>query len=254
MAVTCSEVGKMIDLYGELRELVHTLNKAGADFALCGGLAIAVHGKETPVGAMPPPPRLPGPKARYHSTTMQHARRHYTLDDYFAIEEMSDVRHEFFDGEIFAMAGGSRNHNQIAQNLTRAFDPLRARGCRSYLADVRLRAPAGLYTYPDVMLVCGPVALTADRLETVTNPVLIGEVLSASTRDYDRGQKFDVYREIPTLRDYLLIDQFSINVEHRLLDDGGWRTERYTSREQVIPLAGVPVTVVLDALYELVEL
>ncbi len=183
---------------------------------------------------------------------MQRARRHYTLDDYFAIEEMSDIRHEYFDGEIFAMAGGSRNHNQIAQNLTRAFDPLRARGCRAYLADVRLKTPGGLYTYPDV--ICSPAELTADRLETVTNPVLIAEVLSASTRDYDRGQKFDLYREIGTLRDYLLVDQHTIEVEHRSLVEGDWRSSRTTDRTGVIRLAGVDLMVSIEEIYQLVDL
>jgi Uma2 family endonuclease len=78
-----------------------------------------------------------------------------SIEEYFGIEEMSAVRHEYLGGEIFAMAGGSRAHNQIAQNLTRAFDAIRGRGCRTYLADVRLRTPGGLYTYPDVMVICG---------------------------------------------------------------------------------------------------
>lgn len=184
---------------------------------------------------------------------MQQAKRHYSVDEYFGIEEMSDVRHEYFDGEIFAMSGGSRNHNQIAQNLTRAFDALRGRGCRSYLADVRLKTPGGLYTYPDVMVICDPAALTADRLETVTNPVVIAEVLSTSTRDYDRGQKFDLYRTIPTLRDYVLVDQYAVDVEHRVLDGARWRSDRYARREDIIQLSGVPVTLQVSAVYDLVD-
>ena len=183
----------------------------------------------------------------------QHPQRHYSLDEYFSIEEMSEVRHEYSDGEIFAMSGGSRNHNQIAQNLTRAFDSLRSKGCRSYLTDVRLKTPAGLYTYPDVMVICGPAALTSDRLETVTNPVVLAEVLSASTRDYDRGQKFDLYRAIPTLRDYLLVDQYAVEVEHRWLDGAVWRSDRHSHREDRVKLAGVPVTLAVEGLYELVE-
>jgi len=183
----------------------------------------------------------------------QHPQRHYSLDEYFSIEEMSEVRHEYSDGEIFAMSGGSRNHNQIAQNLTRAFDSLRSKGCRSYLTDVRLKTPAGLYTYPDVMVICGPAALTGDRLETVTNPVVLAEVLSASTRDYDCGQKFDLYRAIPTLRDCLLVDQYAVEVEHRWFDGAMWRSDRHTHREDRVKLAGVPVTLVVEAMYELVE-
>ena len=185
---------------------------------------------------------------------MQHAKRQYSLDDYFAVEEMSEIRHEYFDGEIFAMSGGSLNHNQIAQNLTRAFDPLRDRGCRAFLADVRLKTPAGLYTYPDVMVICAPVLFTLDRLQTVTNPVVIAEVLSASTRDYDRGQKFDLYRTLPTLRDYLLVDQFSIGIEHRFLERGEWQSRSYTSTDDVVQLTGVAATVSVAQAYDLVDL
>jgi Uncharacterized protein conserved in cyanobacteria len=186
-------------------------------------------------------------------TQTLHPQRHYSLDEYFSVEEMSAIRHEYSDGEIFAMSGGSRNHNQIAQNLTRAFDALRSKGCRSYLTDVRLKTPAGLYTYPDVIVICGPVVLTGDRLETVTNPVVLAEVLSNSTRDYDRGQKFELYRSIPTLRDYLLIDQYAVELEHRWLDGDAWRTDRHTRREDTVKLTGVPVTLAVDSLYDLVE-
>ncbi len=184
---------------------------------------------------------------------MHKPQRHYSLDEDFATEEMSELRHEYFQGEIFAMSGGSRNHNQIAQNLARLFDPLRSRNCRAYLSDVRLKPAAGLYTYPDVMVICGPAALTGDRLETVTNPVVLAEVLSTSTADYDRGQKFELYSSIPTLRDYLLIDQYTIDVEHRRFDGETWRSDRYGSGDETVKLAGVPIVLRVDALYELVE-
>jgi len=182
-----------------------------------------------------------------------HAQRHYSVEEYFGIEEMSSIRHEYLGGEIYAMAGGSRNHNQIAQNLTRAFDSVRDRGCRGYLADVRLRTPEGLYTYPDVMVICGPASLTGDRLETVANPVVIAEVLSKSTREYDSGQKYELYRAIPSLRDYLLVDQYAIEVEHRFLEEHEWRTRVYRSRDDVVTLTGVPVSVRLADAYALVD-
>jgi Uma2 family endonuclease len=184
---------------------------------------------------------------------MQQTKRHYSVDEYFGIEEMSELRHEYFDGEIFAMSGGSRNHNQIAQNLTRSFDPLRNHGCRSYLADLRLKTPSGLYTYPDAMVICGPAVLAADRLETLTNPVVLAEVRSTSTRDYDRGQKFDLYRTIPALRDYLLVDQYAVDVEHRFLDGGRWESKRHSSRRDAIQLTGVDLVLQVDAIYDLVD-
>lgn len=182
------------------------------------------------------------------------AQRRYTVEEYFGIEEMSAVRHEYLGGEIYATAGGSRNHNQIAQNLTRAFDGVRAGGRRSYLADVRLRTPGGLYTYPDVMVICGAAALSSDRMETVTNPVVIAEVLSSSTREYDAGQKYELYRAIPSLRDYLLVDQYTVSVEHRFLDGRDWKSRTYRAREEGIALTGVAVTILLRDVYALVEL
>jgi Uma2 family endonuclease len=182
------------------------------------------------------------------------AQRHYSVEEYFGIEEMSPVRHEYLGGEIYAMAGGSRNHNQLAQNLSRAFDEARGRGCRTYLSDVRLRTPGGLYTYPDVMVICGPASLTPDRLETLTNPVVIAEVLSNSTREYDSTQKDELYRAIPSLQDYLLVDQYTIDVEHRFREESDWRSRTYRSREDVVSFRGAPVTVSVAAIYELVDL
>jgi Uma2 family endonuclease len=191
----------------------------------------------------------------YHHRVMPvPAQRHYSLEEYFGIEEMSPIRHEYFGGEIYAMAGGSRNHNQIAQNLTRAFDGVRGRGYRAYVSDVRLRTPGGLYTYPDVLVICGEASLAPDRLETVTNPVVIAEVLSTSTREYDSGQKYELYRSIASLRDYLLVDQYAVGVEHRFLDGTEWRSRSYSSREETVTLTGVPVSVSLTDLYTLVEI
>src|SRR5207244_3270905 len=184
---------------------------------------------------------------------MRQAQRHYSVEEYFGIEEMSEVRHEFFDGEIFAMSGGSTNHNQIAQNLTRTFDALRDRGCRSYLTDIRLRTPAGLYTYPDVLVICGSPTYTSDRMPTVTNPVVVAEVLSRSTRDYDRGQKFELYRGIATLRDYMLIEPYTIDVEHRFPAGTRWESKRYTNRRSVFKLTGADASLRVDALYDLVD-
>jgi Uma2 family endonuclease len=185
---------------------------------------------------------------------MRQTQRHYSIEEYLSLADGSTVRLEYYDGEIFAMSGGSRNHNRIAQNLTRLFDVLLARGCRSYITDLRLYTPSGLYTYPDVMLICGSEKLTKDHPDTITNPVVIAEVLSEATRDYDRGQKFDLYREIPTLRDYLLIDQHSIDVEHRFRAGDRWESRRYTKREDAFRLAGVDVELHVGALYDLVEL
>jgi len=185
-------------------------------------------------------------------TELPRAQRHYTLDDYFGIEQMSDIRHEYFDGEIFAMSGGSISHNVIVRNLGRMCDQLIDRGCSTYTIDVGVASPSGLYTYPDVLVVCGKPDVTGPR-QTITNPIVLAEILSKSTQDYDRGQKFEHYRLIETLWDYLLIDQYSVDVEHRWLDGKTWRSERFTARDSQFTLKGVPLTISVAALYERVD-
>jgi Uma2 family endonuclease len=181
---------------------------------------------------------------------MRQAQRHFSIDEYLSLEEGANVRHEYFDGEIFAMSGGTINHNQIAQNAAAL---LRNRNCRSYLIDLRVRTASGLYTYPDVVQICGAPAYTSERPPSVTNPVVIAEVLSESTRDYDRGQKFELYRATPTLRDYLLIDQYAVDVEHRFLAGGRWESQRYTSQQDAFRLTAVDLTIQVAALYDLVD-
>lgn len=123
----------------------------------------------------------------------QHSQRHYTEDDYFAVEASSGVKHEFYQGEIFAMAGASLAHNHLNANvLTALRGAVRPHGCSAFGSDLRVKTPDGLFTYPDVMVVCGPIALTQDRPDTVTNPQVIIEVLSDATRDYDRGERFSL--------------------------------------------------------------
>ena len=177
-------------------------------------------------------------------------QRNYSLAEYFAIEEMSEIRYEYFDGAILAMSGSSLDHNRITQNLWHPFDALHDSGCRTFAIGVRLKTPGGLYTYPDVMVICGGAELTPDRLETVTNPVVIAEVLSESTRDYDRGQKFDLCSASPTLRDYVLVDQYAIDIEHRFFNGVRWESRRYTKREDVIQLTGVNFTLRVAGIYE----
>src|SRR5258707_5063650 len=134
---------------------------------------------------------------------MQQAQRHYTVAEYFAVEAMSPVRNEYFDGEILALAGGSPNHNRISRNVLLALEPkLRDGHYESLGSDTRILTASGLYTYPDAVVICGPIILSGDRVESITNPTALVEVLSPSTRAYDRGEKFELYRSIPTFRDY----------------------------------------------------
>jgi Uma2 family endonuclease len=184
---------------------------------------------------------------------MRQAQRHYSVEEYLGLAEGSNLRLEYFEGEIFAMSGGSLDHNRISLNLSESLAAGRSRGCRSYVSDIRVATPGGLYTYPDVMMICGEPKYTEERPPSITNPVLIAEVLSDSTRDYDRGQKFELYRAIPTLRDYLLIDQYAIDVEHRYMAGARWESKRHQRREESLSLTGVDLSVSIGALYELVD-
>ena len=182
---------------------------------------------------------------------MSQPQRHYTLDDYFAVEETSLVKHEFRDGEIFAMAGASLDHNHIAANLLMLLRAaLRDTGCSAFGSGLRVATYGGLYTYPDVSVIRGTPMLVTGRPDTATNPVLLVEVLSDATRDYDRGDKLAAYRTIASLREVLLIDQAAVLVErcqHR--DDASWSHDSYRSLADVIGLAAVPVALPLREAY-----
>src|SRR5258708_7680372 len=128
----------------------------------------------------------------------------WTVERYLAFERESDLRHEYLNREIFALAGASLRHNLIAANtLASLHSQLRKRECTVYPSDMRLKVSrTGLYTYPDLSVVCGTPQLEDDHQDTLLNPTLIIEVLSPSTESYDRGKKFQHYRTVETLPNY----------------------------------------------------
>ena len=180
---------------------------------------------------------------------MSRPDRVYSVDEYLEMEATSEIRHEYLHGSIVAMSGGTGDHNTIALNLRDALRPARERGCRVYVADIRVTMPSGLYTYPDVVAVCGPLEKLPGKWTTVTNPIVIAEVLSRDTAAYDRGKKFELYQTISTFRDYLLINQDRIDVEHRWRDGETWQSKHY-GKGETFTLTGVPLTIAVDALYE----
>jgi Uma2 family endonuclease len=188
---------------------------------------------------------------------MKQSERRYSIEQYFLVEETSEIKHEYFDGEIFAMAGGSREHDTIVGNVFAHFHTmLRGSSCQPYSSDMRVRTPAGLYTYPDVSIVCGPPQIIRVRgTDTIENPIVLVEVLSESTCDYDRGQKFDLYGSIASLKDYVLIDQAQYAIEHRFRSDRGpWSTEMTTMLDQSVRLTGVDLELPLTLAYERISL
>lgn len=132
---------------------------------------------------------------------------HLTPLEYLAVERAAPTKSEFYDGEMFAMAGGTAVHSLIGTNAAIEFgNKLRGKKCVPYNADLRIQVQAtGLFTYPDLSVICGPLQFADADDDTVLNPSVLVEVLSPSTEAYDRGQKFLQYRQIPTLREYLLV-------------------------------------------------
>ena len=175
-------------------------------------------------------------------------KKRYSAEEYLAMERDSLDKHEFFDGEIFAMAGASPEHNLLAGNLTTALNLAMGDRCRVYNSDQRLYIPAtGSYTYADASLLCERAAdLTSDTPPALKNPEAIFEVLSPSTENYDRGAKFENYRTIPTLTHYVLVAQNRIFIEHFVRQPGGWLLKEVRRGERLLlPCGEVPV----DPLY-----
>lgn len=162
----------------------------------------------------------------------------YTPEEYLTLEEKAEYKHEYKNGEIIAMAGGTINHNEIVTNLcTYLKVTLKGQKYRVFIGDVRLWIPRNnQYTYPDVMVISGePIYHKGNT--TITNPLLVIEVLSQSTQDFDRGTKFSYYRSIPELQEYILIDQYSCKIEQFSKNNQGqWLLTEYQTQEETISL------------------
>jgi Uma2 family endonuclease len=146
---------------------------------------------------------------------LAYGRKHWSIDEYLEQEKSSDEKHEYFQGEVFAMAGATVQHNIIASTLlTELGSKLKGKGCQPFGSDLRIHIPANtLFTYPDVSVFFGEVKTLNDDGWNALNPLVIIEILSRSTKTYDRGDKFKFYRDIITLREYVLVDSESILVE-----------------------------------------
>ncbi|MDI6794971.1 MAG: Uma2 family endonuclease [bacterium] len=181
----------------------------------------------------------------------------YTAEEYFDMEKLSEYKSEYFYGEIFAMAGGTPNHNRITINLAGTLNAaFKDKFCEAFASDLRVQVEKGRhYTYPDVVVVCGELEFAEKRKDTIINPVIIMEVLSDSTKDYDRGTKFTVYRNIKTLQDYILIDQDIVHIEYfSKKEDGTWRLQEYFNMEEVLTLESIQVKISIKEIYNRVSL
>lgn len=179
------------------------------------------------------------------------ARLHsYTFADYLGVEGMSAVKHEFLEGEIYAVAGGSALHAALAVSVGSAMlAQLRAGPCRVYSSDLRVRVKkTGLVTYPDISVVCGPVEGDQDSPETATNPAAIVEVLSDSTMEYDLGEKFEHYRRVPSLRAVVYVWQRERKIEVRQRIGDSW-TSATAAAGGAIALEALAIKLLVDDVY-----
>ena len=181
----------------------------------------------------------------------------YSPKEYLDLERASEHKSEFLNGEIFAMGGASARHALIVVNTSGELrNLLRDRPCTVYATDLRVRASyERLYSYPDVIVVCGEPKFIDDAFDTLTNPILIVEVLSPTTKNYDRGEKFDQYRKIADLREYLLVAQDQPHVEHYIKQsDGTWLFSEVENRDSTVYLPSLDCSLSLAEVYAKVDL
>lgn len=176
----------------------------------------------------------------------------YTIREYLAREEAAAYKSEFFRGQIFAMSGGTINHNTIAGNIFgHLFTSLRGSGCRPFNSDQRIRVVAnGLDTYPDVSVVCGEIERDEEDQEAISNPRVIIEVLSPSTERYNRGEKFRLLQESRSLQEYILVAQDKAQVERFVRQpDDSWNLTYFQGNEAVLVFSSLNCSISLREIY-----
>jgi Uma2 family endonuclease len=184
------------------------------------------------------------------------AKAKLTIAEYLEWEQEASEKHEYYQGEVFAMSGAKVVHNRVCSNLFLALGMrLKGRPCRPYTSDMRIHIPSNtLFTYPDISIVCGEPDTLNDDEWNVLNPSVLVEVLSPSTRIYDRGEKFALYRDIPSFKEYILVSPESIHVDVFRLQNGRWELERYRQADGSIELRSLGLSIPVSEIYEGVQL
>ncbi len=179
-----------------------------------------------------------------------------TEEQYLAIDRAAEFRSEFIDGEIVAMSGGSMRHARLGASLLAQFYlALQGSQCEAFGPDFRVRVSPRMYTYPDVTVVCGKPMLADERQDILLNPTVIVEVLSPSTEHYDRGVKFQHYRSIESLQDYILVSQDQIRVEqYTRVQAHTWTFREYQSSDETLLIESAGISVPIARIYERVDL
>lgn len=177
----------------------------------------------------------------------------FTIEEYLQMEETSEEKHEYYQGEIFAMSGAKVPHNIIAGNLYGELrQRLKGKTCRPFNSDQRVYIHQNsLFTYPDISIVCGEIITLNNDNWNILNPSVIIEVLSKATKNYDRGDKFKLYRDIATLKEYILIDSETISIEAFRINDGGhWELEEYKKLDDSLLVKSIQASIPVIEIYE----
>lgn len=184
------------------------------------------------------------PAPKYHFISPQ---------DYLAMELEATEKHEYFKGEVYAISGASKEHNIIVKNINTLVLPfLKGKDCNMFGSNLRIHIPENsLYTYPDFSIICGPLLTADEQKDSFINPSVLIEVLSRSTRDYDRGSKFMLYRQIPDLKEYITIDSLSLSVEvWKRNPDNSWVLHEFRLSSDRFTISTIGFTLQLSDIYE----
>jgi Uma2 family endonuclease len=179
--------------------------------------------------------------------------RKYTIGEYLEIENASSEKHEYYNGDIFSMSGAKYQHNLVTGNIYSALKvKLKGKVCTPLMSDTRVHIEKNsLFTYPDVSVVCGEPSFLNDDELNLLNPIVIFEVLSPSTQSYDRGEKFSLYRDIPTLKEYIVVDPQNVRVEIYYINSHGiWEVKEYENIMETLRITSIKITLKLGVIYE----
>jgi Uma2 family endonuclease len=182
-----------------------------------------------------------------------YSKQKISIEDYLKMENAAEEKHEYYKGEIFAMSGAKVPHNIITTNILISLgQKLKGKKCKPFNSDQRIHTPSNtFFTYPDISIICGEIITLNDDDYNVLNPTVIIEVLSKSTRNYDRGEKFKLYRDIKTLKEYILVDSASIHIEvFRLNESGHWELEEYNAPADSLLIKAINESILLSEIYD----
>lgn len=182
-----------------------------------------------------------------------YSKKFYSIEEYLQMENEAVEKHEYYQGEIFAMSGAGNRHNIISINIIASlFNSLKGKSCQPFGSDMRIHIPQNtLFTYTDISIICGDIVNADEDENTAINPTVIFEILSPSPRNYDRGMKFMLYRAIPTLKEYILVEAETVHVEQFAINkEGLWQLKEFSSQEDQLTLESLEVKLLLKDVYE----